>query len=495
MRTRFVVAELPLAASLAALLLDPATARASGFHIDEQDARSTGRAGAVTANPTNASTIYYNPAGVGDLQGFHADVGVSFVAPSATFRLASTGAETSAKDQVFPLPQAYMTYRLNEIVGIGLGFNAPFGLSISWPDTSPGRTNTRAADLRSYFITPTVGFSLSSVIPGLSFGAGLDLVPASVKLSRDILFGTDVGSVALGGTAFGAGARAGLLYRPKGLDQWSFGVTYRSPVKLSFSGTADFDADPIFRSSLPPDGDAKTSIVLPQTLDVGVAFNPMPEWQLEVDANWLGWSSYDRLFLELPGNTTSTVAKNWKDSYAIRFGTEYTLDKRWSGRLGFVWDPTPIPDTTLDFQLPDANRYVVTAGIGAALHKMVRADLGVMYILPVRNTTSNVDPYQPTVKGRFDVQAWVIGLSVGFTLPTPGNGVRLDTELGPTSPDVPGPVLPTPVPGPDMPPAPPAVPNVPPSPEPPVTPAPDAPPAPIPPVTPAPSPPSAPILP
>jgi long-chain fatty acid transport protein len=410
MRSRIVVAALPLLVS--------GVAHASGFHIDEQDARATGRAGAITANPTNASTVYYNPAGVGDLEGFHADVGVALVGPSAKFRPASTGAETSAEDQVFPLPQGYLTYRISDIVGIGIGFNAPFGLSVKWPETSPGRTNTREIELRTFFITPTAAISLSRWVPGLSLGAGFDLVPSSVRLSRDILFGTDVASVALGGTAVGVGARGGLLYRPKGLEQWSFGVTYRSPVKLSFAGTADFDASPVFRSSLPPDGDAKTSVVLPQTLDVGVAVNPMPAWQVEVDGNFIGWSSYDRLFLELPGNTTSVQAKNWKDTFAVRVGTEYTVQKRWSGRLGFIWDPTPVPDTTLDFQLPDADRYVVTAGIGGALTSFLQADIGFLYVLPVHHTTAQADPYQPPIKGRFDVSAWVVGLSVGIALPT-----------------------------------------------------------------------------
>ena len=119
----------------ALLLLTPCAAHASGFHIDEQDARATGRGGAITANPNNASTIYYNPAGVADLTGLHADAGISLIGPSAKFSLASTGAETSVEDQVFTLPQAYVSYRVNELLGIGLGFNAPFGLSLIWPET------------------------------------------------------------------------------------------------------------------------------------------------------------------------------------------------------------------------------------------------------------------------------------------------------------------------------------------------------------------------
>jgi long-chain fatty acid transport protein len=283
-------------------------------------------------------------------------------------------------------------------------------------------------------------------VPGLFFGAGLDLVPSSVKLSRDILFGSEAGSVALAGTAFGAGARAGLLYRPKDLQQWSFGVAYRSPVKLSFKGTADFDAGPAFRASLPPDGDVRTSIVLPQTLDLGVAFSPLPEWQLEVDVNWLGWSSYDRIFIELPANQTSLAVKNWKDTFAVRVGTEYTLENRWSGRLGFAWDDTPVPNTTLDFQLPDATRYVLTAGVGALFTPAVRADLGVLYILPVHRSTSNADPYQPPIKGRFDVQAWVVGLSVGVALATEPAAPPLLAP--PPTPESPEPAVAPPAPAP-----------------------------------------------
>src|SRR3954447_7690087 len=197
-------------------------ARASGFHIDEQDARSTARGGAVTANPTNASAVYYNPAGIGELNGLHIDLGASMVAPSAKFHLGTTGAETEAADKVFFLPQAYASYRITPLIGVGLGFNAPFGLSVSWPETSPGRAIARDVELRTYFITPTVGLNLSRWVPGLSFGAGLDLVPASVRLTRDILFGTDVGSVALGASTFGVGGRGGLLYRPERLKQWSF---------------------------------------------------------------------------------------------------------------------------------------------------------------------------------------------------------------------------------------------------------------------------------
>ena len=74
-----------------------------------------------------------------------------------------------------------------------------------------------------------------------------------MRLTRDILFGNDVGSVALGASAFGVGGRGG-LHRPQQLDKWSFGLTYRSPVKLNFNyGDVDFDAPPVYRASFRSD--------------------------------------------------------------------------------------------------------------------------------------------------------------------------------------------------------------------------------------------------
>src|SRR5215510_12350419 len=131
MRSRFSIGIL--------VLLATTRARASGYHIDEQDARATGRAGAVTASPSNASTIYYNPGGVGALEGLHVAAGVSLVAPRATFHAAFTDAETSVDNKVSVLPQGFVTYRLSELFAVGLGFDLPFGLKLEWPETSPGR--------------------------------------------------------------------------------------------------------------------------------------------------------------------------------------------------------------------------------------------------------------------------------------------------------------------------------------------------------------------
>src|SRR6185295_20120623 len=110
----------------------------------------------------------------------------------ASFFAATTNAETSIDNNALFLPQLFATYRLGEVVAVGLGLDLPFGLKLEWPATSPGRSIVREIQLRTYFITPAAAVNLSQWIPGLSIGATVDLVPAGVRLTRDILFGTEV---------------------------------------------------------------------------------------------------------------------------------------------------------------------------------------------------------------------------------------------------------------------------------------------------------------
>lgn len=405
---------------LAALVLFvPGAALASGFHVDEQDARATGRAGAVVAHGGNAGAIYYNPAAIAELHGVQVQAGASLVRPTAEFTPAGGGSTTKADPDTFVLPQLFASWRASGLVALGIGVYSPFGLALDWPASSPGRAIIRQAELRTLFISPTWALNLSSWVPGLSLGAGVDLVPASVRLTRDILFGTDVASVALSGTAFGLGGRAGISYRPSALPALSLGLSYRSPVELQFRGDADFAAPPAYRGSLPPDGAVRTSVTLPQILTVGIAVTPLPAWEIEVDGNWRGWSSYDRLDLELPGGQVQSSRKDWKNSLTLRIGTEYTFEERWAARLGAVWDQTPIPASTLDFQLPDVDRIAFSAGFGAQISPAVRADLGALYVTPGKRSTSLANPLEPPVKGRFEIDALVVGLSVGIQLDVP----------------------------------------------------------------------------
>ncbi len=399
--------------AIAVALLALPEARAAGFLLNEQNAAATGRADAVVARPADASAIFWNPAGLAALPGFSAYVGVSAIAPEASYAPQDGGSATAASTATAVVPSLYTSMRVHDLLTVGLGVNSPFGLAITWPASSPGRQIIREQALRTFFISPAAAVDLDEYVPGLLAGAGVDLVPAQVYLTRDVVFGDAIGTAELGGRAFGLGFRGGLSYAPPFAPGLTLGVAYRSGVTLDFEGDADFEAEAAYRNALPEDGEVKTSIDLPQSVLGGVAYALPIGLTLELDVNWIDWSVYDTLVVHLPDGSQLESPKSWEDTLVVRAGGEYALGEL-RLRGGYAYDPTPVPATTLDFTLPDVDRHVVTLGAGYELGAGMHVDLAGLYVLPKRRDTS-AEPNEPRFKGSYEVSAFVVTLGVGYT--------------------------------------------------------------------------------
>jgi long-chain fatty acid transport protein len=396
------------------------TASANAFNINEHDARVTGRAGATAASNETASAIVFNPAGIARV------VGTTFSVGGALY-IAEGGYESSTQDRVTtdsppsPVPNLYIASRVHDMVAIGLGFHLPFGLAVSWPDDHPQSTVAQESSLRTLFISPAVGINLEKQVPGLSIGGGVDIVPASIKLERSLQFGDTRGTVALAADGIGVGFRAGVMYHPPKVKGLKLGVMYRSKVALDFEGQSDIDiADP-YRSQLPMDGDATSSIDLPQSVWGGVAYG-VENLEVELNAVWIGWKSTfpedtergsgTSLIIHLPGDQTTAVPEDYKNTLTWRLGLDYRLPaQKLNLRAGFIYDPTPIPTSTVTAQLPDVDRIALTAGASRELTPSVDFHLGVLWI-PPRERDSSSDPQYPIFHGTYGVQAFVLNLGV-----------------------------------------------------------------------------------
>lgn len=403
--------------SAAVITSAAAQANAGGFLIPENSARATGRANAVTASVSDASAAYYNPGGLGLVQGIVINLGATLILPSSSFTEDGSNEETSVRDADAVTPNFYMAAQLSKVVRVGIGFNVPFGSQLNWPATSPAADEVRRISLRAAFITPVVGFDLGHIVPGLTAGVGIDLVPSTLELKRDIWFGEDTGKAHLAGSGFGVGARGGLTYRPPLTPGLSFGLAYRSQVAIDFEGDGSFAAPAPYRSSLPPDGVISTSITLPQSVLAGISYHVLPELEVEFDVNWVGWSSFDEVDLKLPDASHEILTQDYSDIFTLRAGAEYTIaDAGVAVRGGYTYDPTPIPARHLTTLLPDIDRHVLA--VGASYDRLPlggTADLGVLWVLPGSKRTSDTLG-EPDHKGSFDVSAWVVGLGYSMQL-------------------------------------------------------------------------------
>ncbi|HEU4613518.1 MAG TPA: outer membrane protein transport protein [Kofleriaceae bacterium] len=397
--------------AFASVLGSSAIASANAFNINEHDAAATGRGGATAATNTSPSSVVFNPGGLAVADGTNIEIGGSLIFATGAYTPLDGGDKVETDTSPAIVPSAYVTSRINDLVAVGIGLHFPFGLAISWPDAHPQSDVIQDQSLRTYFITPSVGLNLDRSVPGLSIGAGIDVVPATVELKQALIFGDTRGMAHLGGDAIGVGGRVGVMYRPPSVKGLKLGVMYRSAVTLDFEGKGDFDIDDPFRAQLPPDGDISTSITLPQQVWGGVAYSPIDQLEFEVDAVWIDWSKFKELRIELPAGAETVSPQNYKDTVSFRLGGEYKLTPQKAAvRAGFVYDPTPMPRESLTARLPDIDRKVVTLG-GSKYFGDFGAHLGLLWVMPGSRQASD-ELYMPVYKAKYDVQAFVASLSI-----------------------------------------------------------------------------------
>ncbi|HEX2685842.1 MAG TPA: outer membrane protein transport protein [Kofleriaceae bacterium] len=393
-------------------------ASANAFVFFEHDAKAVGRGNATTATDTDPSSISFNIGGLAAAEGTNVMIGGTMISPSGSFTDDQSGTKTSPEPLHAVLPHLYLTSRINDTVAVGIGFHAPFGLEITWPDPTPGVPNSSPSldivkfqSLRTYFITPSVGANLNKFVPGLTVGAGLDLVPATVEIRQYVYFGDTQGEGHLGGSAFGIGGRIGAMFKPAALPQLSVGAMWRSQINEDITGKADFDiADP-YRSQLPPDGDISTSLTIPQSVALGAAYRPTPQIEIEANAIYMNWSKFKEIRIHLPDMTDAVAPQDYKDTVSYRLGAEYKLPAyNTAVRIGYIYDPSPIPATTLTAQLPDVDRQIISGGASYTLGNYA-AHFGLLWVTPGSRKTSD-EPYMPIHKGKFEIQALVASLTL-----------------------------------------------------------------------------------
>ena len=405
--TRFVGAA--TVAALATLFTRDASA--AGYALDVLAGRGTGMASATSAMIDDSSSIFYNPAGIAQGKVLDAQVGVSLIQPA--FQYTDTaGKETSLPFSVVPPINAYVSGGITDDLSIGVGLFTPYGLTIKWPDGWAGRQLITQASLATFYVNPTAAYKIGP----LRIGAGFQLVRGTIELKQDIRFGDQDGNVDLGAAAWGAGGNVGAQL--EAIKQYlSFGVQYRSAVKLKFDdGKAHFGNVPAGLAGAIHDQAVSSSVILPDQLTMGVATHPVKKLVIDFDAVWIQWSYLRSIDLTFPNDASGTLnkslPKNWHDTVNFHIGAEGELSDNWMLRGGILLDPSPSQSNTLTPDLPDATRVNFAIG-GTWKHESgVHVDVGYQFIL-LTGKTSTV----AALPGDYGGFANVLGISIGYRTP------------------------------------------------------------------------------
>lgn len=424
------------AGALAVLAATPA--RGAGFGIFEQGTKAMGMAGAFTAQADDGSALFHNPGGLAFATETELSGGFTFFkATEAEFAGANPfpGAGVREEQKLLSeiLPHAYWVQPLGPIWKVAVGLNAPFGLTTEWenPDRFSGRFFSTKAALRVVDLNPALGWQ---VTPDFGIGFGALLRFSDVELRRNVatvnpftLQAADVGRLTLESDIDqGYGFNFGLLHKVSDIFAW--GLSYRSKVKVEYSGEAQvaqvltgnpqFDA--VVRTRIPFDTalPVETEIEFPDQASLGLAFVLTPDLLLETDANWTGWSSFDEVPIDFTGGATNSlpdasIPEQWNDVYNYRAGVRWTLSERVEWRFGFVFDESPQPEEAVSPLLPDADRNGFTVGYGYTGSK-VKADFALMYLDFDERTRARSFEDESDYFGTFNTKAVLLGITVGF---------------------------------------------------------------------------------
>jgi long-chain fatty acid transport protein len=391
-------------------LLAAGVSQAAGIAIDTQSSRATGMGSTGVASSRDSSGIFYNPAGILGVNKLDAQLGDSLILLNLAFTAAAAGAPKQDQDTLSPPPHAYFAYKITDQLAAGVGVFTPFGANSKWPDDFVGRQIAKESRVATFDINPTLAYA---PLPWLRIGAGAQIVYGMLDVRRSIPLGTTPESSVLlstddWGFGFNAGAQADVVP-----GMLTLGATYRSRVRFSTEGTADFQDIPAPFAPAFADTPVTLDVTTPAILGLGVAFTPMEKLTLAFDANWTEWSTIQELLFELesppPGTTNEPLPKRWENRWSFHVGGEYKVTNALALRLGFIYDETPSPEETITPDLPDLDRLNFTAGVGYGFSSF-RVDAGYhLVVLRDQRSTSELLP------GTYSGTAHVFGLTLGYS--------------------------------------------------------------------------------
>lgn len=363
------------AAAVSAL---PSVLQGNGLRLASQDGFATARGEAFAATADNPSAIYYNPAGITQLQGSNLRAGIYglYFDPTFTPPPPANTNRFHVDNKLAAAPQLFLTHSLEKTpLSFGLGVYAPYGAGIRWPQDTGFRAVAIEGSLTYLTINPVVAWE---PIPGLSIGGGLKVNYANIELEQGLLrFEEPLPNFfRFKGDGWSLGYNLGVLWQP--YPKISFGAAFRSSSTITLSGHTEFEQFPVIPTT---ERTAHMDFEFPLGAVFGISYRPTPKWNFEFNADYTDWSSFETNNIEqapppFPVKQNIPVALNWKPSWMYEVGATRYFENRWHLSAGYVFNENSVQDKTYSPLAADLDRYFITLGAG---HKGKRYDFDVAY--------------------------------------------------------------------------------------------------------------------
>jgi long-chain fatty acid transport protein len=392
---------------------------AAGFALQNQNGAGNGYAYAgAAAVAQDASTIYFNPAGMTYLApGHHVSGAGNLLIRSLRFSDTASGSFLS-----YPLgdnggqagglsfiPAVYWSMSLGSAFRIGLGVSPTFGNATEWSRTFIGRYQGIDSGITTVNFNPSIAWKLHEDV---SVGVGFNVVMFEADLRNmapvtSLLPAPVDIQTRLKGDDVGFGYNLGVMFRLS--ESTRMGLTYRSAVDLKVDGRLSAPGV-VIPASVP--------VELPNSASLAISHMLNDRLRLLADLTWTGWSSLPAIVAKsrASGAILANERLGFEDSFRVGLGAQYQYTDRLRFHTGFAYDQSPVRNS-LDrtVRLPDSDRFWLAVGFNQRLGERTSIDVGYSHVFfkgAEINRPSFPNPSLQVVRGSFDTNVHIISLQL-----------------------------------------------------------------------------------
>jgi len=408
---------------------------ANGLSLNSIGPKALGMGGAFVGLADDGSAIYWNPAGLcGQANGIN--ISGADIIPFGNYKYDAAGVDADQVKNNYASPDVFANYTLNKMA-FGLGIYVPAGLGAEYEGKD---LQAFTAIQGAYAGDPNIEWmsliSVISISPSFAYqvtdkwtlGIAGNVYYGMFDLKR---FGANIPDGTGGYTSYqyeesstglGYGATIGTMLKLS--EKVNLGITYRSPVTVDMSGSAENGAMPLIAGSMgltaPDESDFDREVTWPTWIAGGISCTPTDKLTLTLDVQWSDWKALDKLVTEFDDATWATILGstgdnefilNWDSKSQIRMGMEYKVKPCLAIRTGWYWDPGPAPDETLTILFPSQTYSVVTGGLCYKINNF-DVDFGAEYLF---GTDRNIKAAEHNMPGVHQMDIFAVSLGLGYS--------------------------------------------------------------------------------
>jgi long-chain fatty acid transport protein len=388
------------------------TASAAFFQLAENNASGIGNAfagGAAIAE--DASTVWYNPAGLTQLSGSQFTAAGHFISPSTKFTKTSanitptlgggaiSGGNGGDAGESAIVPNGYYATRLDDRTVLGVGVNAPFGLATDYEEGWVGRYHADRSEIKTVNVNVGLGYKVNDQF---SVGGGINYQRLDATLTQAVDFGSICTASGAGGVCGPPGGNDGRAHVSADDDTWGYnagvlwnlakdtrlGMAYRSKMKYELQGDFDITAPAnvpgaVLTGGGLVDSAVNANVTLPATWSISGFHQLTPHWALMADVTRTFWSELPELRIDFSSSQgDSVVTLGLKDVNRYSLGVNFMPGGAWVYRAGIALDETPTPSAELRTpRLPDQDRLWLALGASYRASPKFNLDIGFVHLM------------------------------------------------------------------------------------------------------------------